>query len=220
MILPDHIWVGRVYPCLGTLDLGVLAASCTAQRRLARSALLVRENQAPDLRAAVRKLERHFSYHHSAYIHGTGLRAMARQFLDGHISGITVPDVLVYEKIIMDRYSPWQNRDVATWPLMRYHSAGGDVWRLTVKSVLMELLSGPCVRAVYGTHVHLLRFLICENGQYFLPKSVRNMYGEPHTFYSWGYYCRMTGAESVFSQHPRLDGRVPGACISATGSVL
>ena len=203
-MLPDALWKDCIFPCLGTLDLSVLGASCSSYRQLVRCALLRREARAPGLHAAVRKLQRHFSHRHSAYIHGTGLRGMARQFLNGSISGITVQDVLVYEKIIMDQYSPWQNRDVATWPLMRYHSVGGEVWRLTVKSVLTELLSGPCVRAVYGLHVHLLRFLFCDNGKYFMPREVRDMHGEAHTFFSWGYYCRMTGQPGLFSDYPRL----------------
>ena len=201
---PDAIWTACVHPCCTVFEIENLARACVTHARLAAATLQQREDKAPGLRDAVRKLQRHFSPARRERLHATGLRAAARRFLDGAVSGISMRDVLVYEKIMRNAYSPRQNRELARWTLMHYWSAGGGRWRLTVRSVLDRLFSGPVLHTIYGNHVHALRFLALQDGKYHLPRAVRDRDGKPQNFYSWGYYCRMSGCEAPFGGAPQL----------------
>ena len=90
---------------------------------------------------------------------------------------------------------------------MRYQTATGTWWDLTVRSVLARLLSGPedtDVRTVCGRHAHVARFMFFARPHMTLPRNVRDTYGEAHTFFSWGYYQRMSGDVRPFEAMPRL----------------
>lgn len=201
---PDAIWTACIHSFCTVFEIERLARACAAHARLAAATLRQRESAAPGLRAAVRRLQRHFSPARRRRLHATGLHAAARHFLDGRVSGITIGDVLIYEKIVLNAYSPQQNRELALWTLMHYETHRGRRWRLTVRSVLEHLLSGPVVRTIYGARVHALRFLALQDGKYHLPRAVRDCKGEHQNFYSWGYYCRMSGCESDFESYPQL----------------
>ena len=148
--------------------------------------------------------------------HAKGLQHVSRKFLDGSVSGLTDKDVCEYERMIQGRCTVPQQRDLRHWTVMHYQSATSPTpWRLTMHSILTLLFSGNrgTICTIFGNHTHHLAFYCLHHSSYYLPSNVlctTHVLNNPlkSTFFSWGYFCRMSGCQETFEErHARCAWR-------------
>ena len=177
---------------LASPDLARLSRRCSA----ARDELRRRRALHPELHGAAVCLARHFGPRRRAVLERSGLRRAARAFIDGDISGLTVQGILALERLYYGRCDQEVQRDMQAWRLTEYTDERGWVRRLTVSSVVHHLLMGPeDLKTVWGgSHGHCLQLYVQHpQGGIILPSNIRLAdKGQKNSFYSWGFYCRMT----------------------------
>ena len=211
MQFPLEIWRLCIHPCCATPTLVALGCTCSSQRNMVLAGLSERWGDTPStLLQAVKRLHGYFKAHLSV-AHRRGLRYVSRKFLDGNVSGLTMDDILEYEKVMWRRCTLPQQRELRSWTVVHYQSERGPKpWRLTVDSILRLLFSGPGepIHTIFISNhrsgAHRLTLYCRKNGTYYLPQHVHQEGETPGSFYSWGYYCRMTSTHRAFEEHAQL----------------
>ncbi len=201
----------RIHPCCTTRTLVALGRACLEQQRMAQRQLNDRWGWGhSDVYRAIKRMHQYFVRSHRL-AHVKGLRHVSRKFLDGKLSGLTGEDIREYERIIEGRCTVPQHRELRDWTVMHYQSAtSSEPWRLTIHSIVTLLFSAnrQTICTVFGNSTHRLAFYCLHDGRYHLPTNIlcptmdiTAAHDPPISrFFSWGYYCRISGCQDTFEE--------------------